>query len=88
MEAGVGFRGHLAVFAAQVADFAGGGLGGFADGRVTALVRIEVAEGGGAVARGGNGVDVDAVDWRVGSQLHSASERGMVVVVMVGEKAW
>jgi hypothetical protein len=55
------------VFAAQVADFAGGGLGGLADGRVAALVGVEVAEGGGAVAGGGNGVDMDAVDWWVGS---------------------
>ena len=62
MEAGVGFRGHLAVFAAQVADFAGGGLGGVADGRIAALVGVEDAEGSGAVAGGGDGVDVDAVD--------------------------
>ena len=63
------------MFATQVADLAGGGLGGFADGRVAALVGVEVAEGGGAVSRRGDGVDVDAVDWRVGSQLHSALER-------------
>jgi hypothetical protein len=55
------------VFAAQVADFAGGGLGGITGGRVAALIRVEVAKGGGAVARGRNGVDVDAVYWWVGS---------------------
>lgn len=55
------------MFAAQVADFAGGGLGGIAGGRVAALVGVEVAEGGGAVARGRNRVDVDAVDWWVRS---------------------
>jgi hypothetical protein len=63
------------VFTTQVADFAGGGLGGFADGRVAALVGVEVAEGGGTVAGGWDGVDVDAVDWWVGSQLHSVPER-------------
>jgi hypothetical protein len=56
------------VFAAQVADLAGGGLGGFADGRVAALVGVEVAEGGGTVAGRGDGVDVDLVDW-VGRKL-------------------
>jgi hypothetical protein len=62
LEARVGFRGHLAVLAAQIADFAGGRLGGITRGRVATLVRVEIAEGGGTVARGGNRVSVDAVD--------------------------
>jgi hypothetical protein len=67
LEAGVGFGGHLAVFTTQVADLAGCGLGGFTDGRVAALVGVEVAESGGTVTGGGDGVDVDLVDWWVGS---------------------
>jgi hypothetical protein len=55
------------VFAAEVADLAGGGLGGFADGRVAALVGVEDAKGGGTVTRRRDGVDVDLVDWWVGS---------------------
>ena len=55
------------MFAAQVADLAGGRLGGFADGGVAALVGVEDAEGGGTVTGGRDGVDVDLVDWWVGS---------------------
>ena len=67
LEAGAGFGGHLAVFAAQVADLAGGRLRGFADGRVAALVGVEDTEGGGTITGGRDRVDVDLVDWRAGS---------------------
>jgi hypothetical protein len=50
LEAGAGGRGHGAVLATQVADLAGFGQGGFADGGLATFVRVEVAEGGGAVA--------------------------------------
>ena len=57
--------GDLAVFAGEVADLAGLGLGGIAGGHFTADVGVEVGEGGGAVSGGGDGLVVDVVDWEM-----------------------
>jgi hypothetical protein len=50
LEARAGGGRHCAVFAAQVTDLTGFWLGGVAGGGLAALIRVEVAEGGGAVA--------------------------------------
>ena len=68
LEAGAGFGRHQAVLAAQVADLAGCGVRGFADGGFAADVGVEVGAGCGAVAVGGDGVYVDVVDCCLGRE--------------------
>lgn len=57
-----GSRGDVAVFAREVAGLAGLGAGGVAEGDFAAVGGVEVGEGGGAVAVGGDGFGVDVVD--------------------------
>ena len=59
-----GRRGDVAVFACKITDLACLGLGGVARGFFAALVGVQVGEGAGAVAVGGNGGVVDVVDWQ------------------------
>lgn len=55
-----------AVLAAEITDLAGLRLGRIAERVFAALVGVEMGEGAGAVAVGGNGLVVDVVHWVLG----------------------
>lgn len=57
-----GWSRNVAVFAGEVARLAALGAGGVAEGDFAAVGGVEVGEGGGAVAVGGDGLCVDVVD--------------------------
>ena len=61
-----GGGGDVAVFARQVADLAGFGVGGVAGGDLAAEVGVQVGFGAGAGTVGWDGLVVDVVDWVVG----------------------